>query len=1017
LFLLLLSSLPASASPRLGAEPAPSEATSAPPALPDHPHYAIEHFGDQYGLSAITVTSMAQDTTGFLWIGTLTGLYRYDGFSVTHFGAAEGLPSNQVYQLIVTPGGALYVRTRRGIARLEGQRFHCISVPSESGGLSDIRESFVVDAAGNLFAATERGLLRVDGRDHSYKLYGTIEGLPAAGIEALALGPDDTVWFATQRHLGRFTRGSRRPELLARPELPREEVRWLIVDGEEKLWVRGEKNLGTVDLTKPAPWTIVTTGEKLPVANLYGGPSLDQQGRLMLPTIEGLYRRKAGKWLLVNRSNGLSGSAVFSAFADREGTIWIGLAGAGLDRWPGSNQWTGWSDSDGLSDSLVLSILRDTHGRLWLGTNTALAMWAPNAHRWKTWDSSAGAPRLGVSQLEMTSDGWLWAASGGRVYRMNTLATEPRPEPVQLAEDMLPVPTISAANGNRVWLGGENSLHELRVSGGKFELVNIAVPEESTRSVALVSASPDGVLWTGGRGGLSRYDGTHWLHFNEKDGLLADTARNVQAVSDTEVWIGYPDEGRVTRARLDASGKLTVEHFAKGVCALGKDHRGNVWLEMEQSLGMLSPGGTLRTFTRDDGLIWDDVNCEGFWEESDGSILIGTSHGLARYDPARKGLAAVAPKVLLTQAEFAGHDHLAEAGAVIPFEERTFTARFAALTFRHPQQARCRYRLRGLESGFTVTPMREAKYPLLPPGKYVFEVTCGSAELGWSAVPATYSFEVLSPWWRRWWAETGAALLFLFGALVVIRYRTRRLESERKRLEAAVEERSAELAQANRDLEEASLTDPLTGLRNRRFFHAMIPADAEQALRAYQSENRAFSRDHRDLIFYLIDIDRFKDVNDRYGHDTGDQLLEEIARRLRRIVRQSDFLIRWGGEEFLVVCRSAERQGGVRFGERLLAEMAAEPFVLRDGKSLEVTCSVGWAPYPWMSSAGAPATIDDVIKLADRGLYRAKHSGRNRAVGIVPGEAETPPDPSAGLPQNRVENDRVQEITTPIRRR
>ena len=202
--------------------------------LPDHPHYAIEHFGEQYGLSAITVTSMAQDRCGFLWIGTLTGLYRYDGFSVAHFRAEDGLPSNQVYQLLTSSHGDLFVRTRRGITRLDGQQFRSIAIPPESGGARDILESFAVDDAGSLFAATEHGLLRLDLSSGSWKAYGAPDGLPGAHVDAIVRGPDDTVWFAAGRRIGRFTRGSLRPEMLASPVLPAETVHWLIVDGEDR---------------------------------------------------------------------------------------------------------------------------------------------------------------------------------------------------------------------------------------------------------------------------------------------------------------------------------------------------------------------------------------------------------------------------------------------------------------------------------------------------------------------------------------------------------------------------------------------------------------------------------------------------------------------------------------------------------------------------------------------------------------------------------------------------------------
>ncbi len=104
-----------------------------------------------------------------------------------------------------------------------------------------------------------------------------------------------------------------------------------------------------------------------------------------------------------------------------------------------------------------------------------------------------------------------------------------------------------------------------------------------------------------------------------------------------------------------------------------------------------------------------------------------------------------------------------------------------------------------------------------------------------------------------------------------------------------------ELRRTNVVLEEASLTDPLTGLRNRRFFSATIDSDVSQALRAHADGRDSNSRD---LVFYLIDADNFKEVNDQHGHDVGDRVLVEMARRLSSSIRHSDVLVRWGGEDF-----------------------------------------------------------------------------------------------------------------------
>jgi diguanylate cyclase (GGDEF)-like protein len=141
--------------------------------------------------------------------------------------------------------------------------------------------------------------------------------------------------------------------------------------------------------------------------------------------------------------------------------------------------------------------------------------------------------------------------------------------------------------------------------------------------------------------------------------------------------------------------------------------------------------------------------------------------------------------------------------------------------------------------------------------------------------------------------------------------------------------------------------------------------------------------DHRDLVFIMVDVDFFKQVNDLYGHPAGDRLLQLVAQRLSTVVRKSDVLVRWGGEEFLIMSRSTDTSGTPAFCSRVLEIMASAPFDLGHGISVRKTCSVGWAAYPWCRTAYEAICAEESIALADAALYRAKAMGRNQGVGVV----------------------------------
>lgn len=189
-----------------------------------------------------------------------------------------------------------------------------------------------------------------------------------------------------------------------------------------------------------------------------------------------------------------------------------------------------------------------------------------------------------------------------------------------------------------------------------------------------------------------------------------------------------------------------------------------------------------------------------------------------------------------------------------------------------------------------------------------------------------------------------------------------------------------ELRQANRVLQESSTTDPLTGIRNRRYFAASIQGDVAQAIRGHLENG---DRSERDLIFYLIDLDNFKKVNDVHGHDGGDRVLIEAARRISSAIRNSDLLVRWGGEEFLVVSRFTDRHQATILAQRVLEAFRAKPFTIDDAEQVHQTCSVGWAAFPWFEDDVEAIHYEGILKFADRALYRAKKAGKNQAVGML----------------------------------
>lgn len=206
------------------------------------------------------------------------------------------------------------------------------------------------------------------------------------------------------------------------------------------------------------------------------------------------------------------------------------------------------------------------------------------------------------------------------------------------------------------------------------------------------------------------------------------------------------------------------------------------------------------------------------------------------------------------------------------------------------------------------------------------------------------------------------------------------------------------LKHANQVLEDASTTDPLTKARNRRFFSATIAGDVAQTLRAHADGH---DQSTRDLVFYLIDADNFKEINDLYGHEAGDRLLVEMSQRISSAIRNSDVLVRWGGEEFLVVSRYTDRQEAETLALRVLCAVREKPYAIATGCEVRRTCSMGWAAFPWLEEDAGAMSYEEVLNLADDGLRQAKAAGKNQSVGMIPSRQDMDSAVSPGVNPNR----------------
>ena len=952
--------------------------------------FEFRSFTKEDGLEDLSVECVIQDRVGFIWVGTDDGLFRYDGSRFRKFGHRDGLPRLRIFQLHETGDGRLYVATAAGLARYGNERFTVLDEKEGLGIFSIPHQGIASDASGTLFVGTDRGLYV--GREDRFQFDQEANAAGSGPVSAVHADPSGVVYFSRGGLL--FRKESGRTVEFGRPRgLPADETLDDIrTDGDGRLWVRTVKRLY---LLPRGAQRFERDDKGLPDSSEIGRLAIDDLGRVLVPTVQGLASRDGGLWRLIGRREGLPVDTALAATVDREGSLWVGLLGGGLARRLGHGQITNWTGSDGLSHDVVWAITRQKArpgpGPVWVGTEQGLNRIDPMTGAIRHYFEADGLAGNVVNALASAEDGGVWAGSwpGGVTYiapdgRLRRFAAD------DAAAEQLRVAAIHVRPDGEVWVGAVNGLYRLAPGSRADRLERVSIGRDKPDNVRAFAEDPAGIVYAASKQGILRINGPSPRRFTVRDGLREDFVSSIAIASDGSLVIAYREA--IGGAKVILQGdRLTVRPIdvatglvSNKVVLAGRDAAGATWIGTGSGVDVYSPNWALTArYGKANGMISDDLDQNAFFADADGTVWLGTSRGLVRFRSGIPPAPEPPPHVVITSVVTGDRRLDPTAGAVLGPRDRNFSVAWAGLTFVEPRKVRYRYRMIGLVDQYTETDLIEARFPALPSGDYRFEVLCVSALGKESRQPAVFRIRVQPAWWQTLWARILWGLLVAAVLVLVVRWRTRHLEADRRSLEEAVAARSAELAAANRELREASFTDALTGARNRRFFSTVIEDDVNRTLRVHSTPPASRPR-NCDLIFYIVDIDHFKEVNDDFGHDRGDGVLAEMARRLTGVVRDSDRLIRWGGEEFLLISRDADRTRGDVLAGRVMTAVGSEPFDLGGGQRVRRTCSVGWAPFPWYPDSTRTFAFTEVLKLADRALYLAKQSGRNRSVGVVP---------------------------------
>ncbi|HLP44460.1 MAG TPA: diguanylate cyclase, partial [Candidatus Kapabacteria bacterium] len=550
-------------------------------------------------------------------------------------------------------------------------------------------------------------------------------------------------------------------------------------------------------------------------------------------------------------------------------------------------------------------------------------------------------------------------------------------------------------NNNIVWWGTDNGLLRHDLKNKTLETFQKGLKDKNIWSLALYDEE---TLLLGTGKGIQKFHKEKFVPFPLETFVGDATINDIKIVSKFETLVATQLNGLYIYRQDEDKREPNIIHLttANGlthndVWSVIKDDTGNIWFNTSVSLDRYN-NGFISHFNKKTGLYGNEGALHAVLKDKNGKIYFGIVPGFVEISPREESVDITPPILYIKQIIIDKNENSEVKEAILsseitlPYRQNNAEFHYVAVSTRKENPVFYRIRLFPFEKQWSEpTRLTFVSYMNLPPGRYIFEVEAnnGGEEVSWIKSQNTITLIIEKPFWLTWWF-IGVSILSGIGLLgMFIKIRLRALENQKKYLEKLVKQRTEELARL-------SITDPLTDLKNRRYLEEKIKEDISLIERAIYDRIKAPVREPQTpallLGIFILDIDYFKKVNDIYGHKAGDIVIVDIARLLLEMLRNSDTIVRWGGEEFLVITRQTGIDNSLELAERIRKRIAEYSFKINESIAINKTVSIGFAHFPFINNDIQTFHWTQVISLADGALYIAKNNGRNLTVGLKSGQ-------------------------------
>lgn len=898
----------------------------------------FEHYRVQEGLPNNSVSAIVQDQVGFLWFGTFQGLVRYDGYDFTLFQSNSAdsttLSDDRIFSLLADRQGAVWIGTEKGaVNRFDPatQQFTRYLPDSSQATAMQGMEVFALyeDQASQIWAGSSAGLFQFQPATDDFRHYrldpNVVSDSVAHNVYAITEDHAGVLWVGTAHGLMQVdVEAGHLRRVSEHSLLQQSTVSALLEDDNHNLWVgTWGKSLFQLDATRTQlahfesdPSDLTSLSDST-IKTLYQDPHgalwigtggqefngginrMDWPSQARRPTFT-RYERD------VKEASTLGSNRVWSILEDRSGVLWVGTLYGGLHKFDRSQHkfpFTRANTSQELQRHEAFVFYEDRAGTLWIGTwGDGLARVDAKTGQYTYYTSqSHGFKQDRIRSVYEDTKGRFWIGTwGGGLHRLNretgelTVYQHDPDDPETLSNNH--VMTLFEDRQGTFWVGTHRGLNRFDPETGiakRYLSLPRVSNQEDQEQIWVMLDDIDGRLWLGTRNGLFRYDQADdaFVQYTlQPEGQVKQIVRDRQGlfwiVTQAEVLTRFNPATEVFTSFGEEEG---LPHEV--VQGLLEDDDGYLWISTEKALSRYDPETqSFHHYDASDGLAGEDLLFDSAHKTRSGELFWANERGYMGFHPNDlrdndhaplvgltdfKLFNEAVPVGMLDESSMPAHISVADEIRLAHWQN-DLTFGFSALHYSQPERIQYAYMLENEdETWWEVGNRREAVYPNLDPGDYVFRVRAANHDGVWSEEGAALRIVITPPWWQTWWFRFFALASVLGLTYAGFRARVRSVESRNLALEAEVSRRTAEVEEQKAALE---------------LQHAKIEAQAQQLQALDHMKSRFFANISHEfrtpLSLMLGPVEDALRARDEAIEQANLEMMQRNGHRLLRLINQ-----------------------------------------------------------------------------------------------------------------------------------